>query len=200
MPFPSLVCGVIDTTINQLLTRDASATQRMAPLVNKAFKLTLKEYQQPLFFFFSAQRVEIFNKYEGELDVELTLGLSALAKLQDNGAITQLIKSEQLIIVGDIKLLQQFAELLTDLDIDWPDQLAPYTGDVLAYHSANLITKTASKLKSVATATHRQCGEYLIEELALAPSQLEFIHLSDQIDDVAQQVAQLESRIAQLRS
>ena len=30
MPFPSLVCGVIETTINQLLTLDASATQRMA--------------------------------------------------------------------------------------------------------------------------------------------------------------------------
>lgn len=200
MPFPSLVCGVIETTINQLLTLDSSAAQRMTPLLNKAFKLTLKEYQQPLFFFFSAQRVEVFNKYEGELDVDLTVSLSALGQLQDNGAISQLIKSDQLIIVGDIKLLQQFAELLTNLDIDWAEHLAPYTGDVLAYHGVNLITKTASKLKSLTSATQRQCGEYLIEELKLAPSQLEFIHLSDQIDDVAQQVAQLESRIAQLRS
>jgi ubiquinone biosynthesis protein UbiJ len=199
MPFPSLVCAVIETTINQLLKLDASAEQRIIPLRQKAFKLTLQEYQQPLFFFFSNQRVEIFSDYEGDLDVELTVAASALGKLQDNGAISQLIKSEQLIIVGDIKLLQRFAELLTKLDIDWAEHLSRYTGDVIAYHSTEAAKKIVASVGSLKSATTAQLAQYITEELRLAPSRLEFIHFSDQVSDLDQQLSALESRISQLR-
>jgi len=200
MPFPSLVCAVIETTINQLLALDASADQRIAPLRNKAFKLTLQEYRQPLYFFFNQQRVEILSQYEGPLDVELTVAASALAQLQNNGAITELIKSEQLVISGDIKLLQQFAELLTQLDIDWAEHLSHYTGDVIAYHSVETLNKIGTKLSTLKSAAHEQAAVYLTQELRLAPSQLEFVHFSDQVASLNQDLIELESRISTLRS
>ena len=200
MPFPSLVCAVIETTINQLLTLDASADHRIAPLRNKAFKLTLQEYRQPLYFFVTQQRVEILSQYEGPLDVALTVAASALAQLQNNGAITELIKSEQLIISGDIKLLQQFAELLTQLDIDWAEHLSHYTGDVIAYHTIENLNKIGTKLKMLKSAAHEQAADYLTQELRLAPSQLEFVHFSDQVACLNQDLIELESRISTLRS
>ena len=112
MPFPSLVCAVIETTLNQLLQLDSSAEQRLPPLTGKAIKLTLQEYKQPLHFFFSNQRVEVLAEYEGTLDAELTIAATTLPQLKQSGQITELIKSEQLVIVGDIKLLQHFADLM----------------------------------------------------------------------------------------
>jgi len=200
MPFPSLVCAVIETTINQLLALDSSAQLRIAPLRGKAFKLTLQQYQQPLYFFFNHQRVEILGQYEGALDVELVVSASALGQLQDNGAITKLIKSEQLVIVGDIKLLQQFAELLTKLDIDWAEHLSHYTGDVVAYHSIESLKKISSSLSNLKSATTEQAALYITQELKLAPGQLELVHFSDQVTSLSQRLSELESRISTLRS
>jgi ubiquinone biosynthesis accessory factor UbiJ len=199
MPFPSLVCAIVETTINQLLKLDASTDKRITPLLNKALKLTLQEFKQPLFFFFSSNRVEILSDFEGNLDVELTLSVNALGQLQDNNVITQLIKSEQLVIVGDIKLLQQFADLLTNLDIDWAEHLSHYTGDVVAHHSAEAANNIASKFSRIRKTTKKQLSEYLTQELMLAPSKLEFIHFGDQISELNQRLIALEVRIAQLR-
>ena len=199
MPFPSLVAAIIETTINQLLKLDTSADQRIAPLRGKALKLTLQEYKQPLFFFFSGQRVEILSDFEGDLDVELTVSVSVLGQLQDNGAITKLIKSEQLVIIGDIKLLQQFAELLTNLDIDWAEHLSHYTGDVVAYHSTETAKQAAAKFSTVRQATKQQLSEYITQELRLAPSRLEFVHFCDQIIELNQRLAALELRVSKLR-
>lgn len=200
MPFPSLVCAIIETTVNQLLKLDTSADKRIAPLLDKAFKLTLQEYNQPLFFFFSANRVEILSDYEGELDVELTVSASVLSQLQDNGAITQLIKSEQLVIVGDIKLLQRFADLLTNLDIDWAEHLSHHTGDVVAHHSTEALKNIAAKFGDIRATTKLSVSDYLTQELKLAPCKLEFIHFSDQVSELNQRLSALELRIAQLRS
>ncbi len=199
MPFPSLVCALIETSINQLLTLDNSAKQRLEPLQGKAIKLTLHQINQPLYFFFGSQRVEIFGDYEGELAVDLTVSISALGQLQDNSAITKLIKSDQLVIVGDIKLLQQFGELLTHLDIDWAEHLSHYTGDVIAYHAIENIKTIASKLSSAKNNSNKQMAEYLTQELKLAPSKLEFVHFSDQVAQLNAQLDALELTVAQLR-
>ena len=199
MPFPSLVGAIVETTINQLLILDSSASQRSAPLLGKTFKLTLAQFKQPLFFFFSQNRVEVLCDYEGKLDVELTVSMAALNQLQNNGAITKLIKSEQLVIVGDIKLLQQFAELLSQLDIDWAEHLSHHTGDVIAYHAINSVKSLGVKIKATSQASTSQVSDYLTQELKLAPSQLEYIHFSDQVAALEQQLNVLELRIAQLR-
>lgn len=198
MPFPSLVCAVIETTLNQLLQLDSSAEQRLPPLTGKAIKLTLQEYKQPLHFFFSNQRVEVLAEYEGTLDAELTIAATTLPQLKQSGQITELIKSEQLVIVGDIKLLQHFADLMIKLNIDWEEHLSHYTGDIIAHRSSQFGSKVWSKLSKLQQQNKKQVAEYITQELRLAPGRLEFVHFSDQVNQLNKQLNQLEQRIKQL--
>lgn len=199
MPLPSLICAILETSINQLLSLDDSANERAKPLAGKAIKLNIKELKQPLYFFFANKHIEIFSEYEGPLEVEVSLTLSLLPQLQKSAKITELIKSEQLVIDGDIKLLQQFAELLTNLDIDWPELLSTFTGDVLAHRISSTTSVVISSMKSRSQRTKEQLGQYLNQEIKLLVGQLEFVHFSDQISDLTTQLSQLEQRIQSLK-
>jgi len=198
MPFSSLVGATIETTLNKLLVLSSNSDSALDALSGKTVHIKLNEYKEPLYFYIANRRIEVFGQYEGNISVSLTLGLDTLIALKNKHSISDLIKSDQLIIDGDIKVLQQFSDLITELDIDWTEHLSAYTGDVLAHRIAGQANKASNLIKQQSTNAKHAIADYLKHEAKLAVSPLEYVHFCDQVESVSQQVEELAQRISQL--
>lgn len=195
MPLDNLVCGLLETAVNKLHQLDTSAIQRRKALDGAIITVILKELNKPLYFVISKQQIDILTKYKGQVDCTIRLNLSALHELQNNHRLTHLIKSEQLEVEGDIQLVQQFAQLLTEMDIDWEEQLSSKIGDVLAHKFCYLAKQCQQGLAQHLQQTEKRCAELISEELKLAPNSLQVAYFCEQVNDIEKQCLQLEARI-----
>jgi len=197
MPLDNLACGLLETAINKLHQLDSSAQQRRKMLDGVIIGVMLKELNKPLYFVISKQQIDVLAKYEGPADCFIRLNISALNKLHHNHQLTRLIKSEQLEVEGDIKLVQQFAQLLTDMNIDWEEFLSSKIGDLLAhkfcYHSKQCRQSVSLQLKKI----EKQSAEFITEELKLAPGGLQVAYFCEQVSQLEKQCLQLDARITQ---
>ncbi|WP_028864328.1 ubiquinone biosynthesis accessory factor UbiJ [Psychromonas aquimarina] len=197
MPLDNLLCGLLESGVNKLHQLDTSAQQRRKQLDGLIISVTLKEINKPLYFVISTQQIDILAKYEGQSDCFIRLNISALKELQNNHQLTRLIKTEQLEIDGDIQIVQQFAQLLTEMEIDWEEQLSAKIGDVLAhkfcYHLKQCHKGTVKQLHKI----EKHSAEYITEELRLAPGPLEVMYFCEQVNDLHKQTQALEKRIEQ---
>ena len=191
MSLTNLLCGLLETGVNQLHQLDSSAVIKRKQLNGTIIGVSLKELDFPLYFIISEQQVDVLNKFEGETDCSIHVSMSALKQLQDNHQLTNLIKSGKLEVEGDIQLAQRFASLLTDMEIDWEEHLSHKVGDVIAhkfcYHSKQLFKTAAKKSKVI----EKQTALYLTEEAKLAPSSLEVSYFCDQVKALQKQTDEL---------
>ena len=197
MPLDNLICGLLESGVNKLHQLDSSASQRRKQLDGTIIGVCLKEINKPLYFVISTQQIDILSKYEGETDCFIRLNISALKELQNNHQLTHLIKTEQLEVEGDIQLVQSFAQLLTEMDIDWEEHLSSKIGDVFAhklcYHFKQGQKNLSVQLKKI----EKHGAEYITEELKLAPSPLQVVSFCEQVNDLKKQTDALAQRIQQ---
>lgn len=196
MPLENLVCGLLETGVNKLHQLDSSAVQKRKALDGNIIGVSLKEINKPLFFVISHQQIDLLSHYEGQPDCFIRVNFLALIELQDNHQLTNLIKNGQLEVDGDIKIVQQFAQLLTEMDIDWEEHLANKVGDIVAHKMVYHAKQCKKLIARQSEKSHKQLAEIVTEELKLAPGPLEVAYFCDQVSDIEKQVAALEKKLA----
>ncbi|RJG50708.1 hypothetical protein D1Z90_02915 [Motilimonas pumila] len=194
----NLLSAGIETGINTLQKWDQQGANRRQRLAGRVFSMELKELAQPFFFVVSAQQVDVLGRFEGNPDVAVKLSVSALEDLKDSGKTTQLIKQDKLEVEGDIQLLQQFAELLTEMEIDWEEELSHYVGDVVAHKLCYGAKQLKQGAQKQACRLQGNLAEIITEEYRLAPGPLEVAHFCDEVSVLAEQLQALEMRLAKL--
>jgi len=191
MSLTNLLCGLLETGVNQLHQLDSSAVIKRKQLNGTIIGVSLKELDIPLYFVISDQQVDVLNKFEGQTDCTIRVSFSALKQLQDNHQLTNLIKSGQLEVEGDIQLVQQFANLLTDMQIDWEEHLSQKVGDVVAHKFCHHIKQLFRCVTTQSNTIEKQVALYITEEAKIAPSGLEVTHFCDQVDALNTKTNQL---------
>lgn len=198
MPLDNLLYGLIETGLNKLQQLDSSAQQKRKILDGSVIGVALKELNKPIYFIISQQKIDILNVYDWQPDCFIRLNISAFKELQNNQQLPHLIKTEQLEVEGDIQLAQQFAQLLTEMDIDWEEHLSKKIGDILAhrvcYQGKKAKRNLALKFKTIG----QHNAQFVTEELKIAPSALEVAHFCEQVEEIETQSNDLQSRINHL--
>lgn len=195
MPLDNLVCGFVETAINKLHQLDNSAQKKRKALDGTIVGVSLKEIDKPLYFVISQQQIDILSQYEGKADCFIRLNLLALIDLQDSHQLTSLIKSGQLEVHGDIKIVQQFALLLTEMDIDWEEQLSKKMGDLVAHKLIYHARQFKNQLSKQHNRAQKQLAEIITEELKLVPGPLEVAYFCEQVADIEKQMQALEKKM-----
>jgi len=195
MPLDNLVCGLLETGVNKLHQLDSTAKQKRKALDGTIIGVSLKEINKPLYFVISNQQIDLLSRFEGEPDCFIRLNFLALIDLQDSHQLTTLIKSGQLEVDGDIKIVQQFALLLTEMEIDWEEHLSAKVGDLLAHKMVYLVKQAHKQLTKQSSRAHQQLTEIITEELKLAPGPLEVAHFCDQVSDIEKRLNALEKKL-----
>ncbi|WP_094751578.1 ubiquinone biosynthesis accessory factor UbiJ [Psychromonas sp. CD1] len=195
MSLNDLFCAMLETSLNKLQQFDKSSKVQRKQLAENIIGITFKEFNQTLYFVISEQQIDVLNIYEGHVDCFIQLSVFALNDLKNNQKLTELIRNEQLDIVGDIQLAQQFAQLLTVIDIDWEALLADKIGDVLAHKFFYLINKGNKNIKNKFKNKKNNQLSLLLAEKNISPAPLEVAFFCDQVTEIEQQLLDLEARI-----
>ena len=195
MPLNNLLCGLIEVAVNKLQHLDKTTPQQRKALDGTIIGVTLKDLNQSLYFIINKQKIDVVDSYDGQANSHIKLNLSALKKLQNNDQLTHLIKTEQLEVEGDIKQVQQFAQLLTELNIDWEELLSTQVGDILAHKACYYGRVLQKKLSTKLTELEKHTAQFITEEIKVTPSALELTYFCDQVEELNKQCAAIENRI-----
>jgi ubiquinone biosynthesis protein UbiJ len=101
-------------------------------------------------------------------------------------------------VEGDIQLVQQFAKLLTDMQIDWEEHLSHKVGDVIAHKLCYAVKKGQQGTFAQLAKVQKQTALYVTEEIKIAPSALEVAYFCDQVTSLEMQTEKLSKLMEKL--
>ncbi len=193
MPLPQLLCGVLEKSINTVLSLDPDSCTRLRPLQQKMIAVTLAEVPFPLVF--AVSDVVTLMSHNHEVDCRISTSIPDLMTLQNNGQITAMIQSGALQLEGDIQCAQHFAAVFQQLNIDWEEQLSSVLGDVTAHNAMQFITSLKTRASHNVSALAQASKDALINEKhVVAPTQA-IAQFCDDVATIRSDVARLEARL-----
>ncbi|WP_447877434.1 ubiquinone biosynthesis protein UbiJ [Serratia fonticola] len=193
-----LLTGVLETSLNSLLFRDRSMKAARQRLAGKVLRIELQELSSPLVLLFSEQRLDVLGQSEDSADCKVQTRVPVLLKLRDRQQLSPLMRSGELIVEGDIQVVQQLVGLLDLAEWDPAEWLAPYVGDIAAQGVSQIVGKGLGLLKSGLQSQQRYVAETLTEEWRMAPGPLEVVWFNEEVDATVRSVDALIARLDKL--
>ena len=190
--------GIAEIGSNKLLGMDEQVMQHCKELQGHIIAIELTDLDKTLYCHPGSWGMRLSLQQPGkEVDAAIRgrlLGLVNLS-LQDEKLSTSI--QERIEISGNPKVAQKFQKILTELDIDWEEQLSRFTGDVLAFRIGQGIRKTRQNLQQAFGSLALSGREYLQEESRNMPTLAEFRRFQQGVTDTRHDVDRLEARIEQ---
>ena len=184
MSLNNLAFALIETSINKLQTLDSTAKGKRKQLDNQVISVALKEIDKPLYFAISHQQIDLLSHFEGECDCFIRVSLSAISDLKNNHQLTSLIKEGTLEVEGNIQIAQKFAQLFTEMEIDWEEHLSQKIGDVAAHKLCYFLRQLKTQHKKQCERLEKHIANLITHELKIAPGPLEVVYFCDKVDDI----------------
>lgn len=203
MPTVPLLTAAAETLANKLLALDPDAKQGLKRLQGKRLVINLTDVKQCIALAISEQIdvLALDALPDGdESTCVVTTRLAVLPKLKEASQLTQLIKAGELEVSGELAIAQQFSGILNSLHIDWEEQLAQHTGDVVAYQAFSFARSVGQQLARFGNKSSLILGSALTDEKQLAAHKLAVMHFSDEVSRLRDDAERLESRLSRLES
>ncbi|MGF2254220.1 ubiquinone biosynthesis protein UbiJ [Yersinia ruckeri] len=195
-----LITAALETLLNSLLFRDRSLKAARSRLFGKVLRVELHELNQPLLLVFSDNQVDVLGEWEGSADCTVKTRFSALSKLRDRQQLSPLMRNGELVVDGDIQVVQQLVTLLDLAEWEPAEWLAPYLGDIAAETIGLALRKGGRFWVNHLQQQQEYLAEALTEEWKLAPAPLEVIWFNEEVDAIARDVDALINRLVKMET
>lgn len=183
---------ILEKVIQRYLHLDAQTFARLAQFEGKALLLVFTDWNAAFYLLPTSNGIKILQHYEGTTDTVIRGSTVQLFKLHQRDDFSGVV------IEGDTELGQQFRQLLQQLDIDWEEQLAKITGDVIAHKVANGARNFLQWCKQATRSLQQDLTEFLQEESRQLPPRQEIEDFFQAIAAIRHDVERLEARYTQL--
>ncbi|MCU7920988.1 MAG: SCP2 sterol-binding domain-containing protein [Candidatus Thiodiazotropha sp. (ex Epidulcina cf. delphinae)] len=184
--------------LNQAIRLDPETPARLAPMHGRVIGLELLGLGMSLYLIPGPAGIQLFSEFEGLPDCTLRGSLLDLANMQGSRRSADQLFSGSVQIEGNTTLAQRFGEFLSDLEIDWEEQLSRLTGDVVAHEIGTLVRGAIGWGRALGETAEQDLREYLQEELRLLPGHYETAPFLNEVDRLRDDVERLEARIQRL--
>src|SRR5471030_1168083 len=195
-----LLTAAIETPLNYLFFKERSLKTARMRLVGKILRVELQELNSPLILVFSEHKVDVLAQWDGDADCTVTTRLSVLQKLRDRQQLSPLMRSGELIVDGDIAVVQQLVALFDLAEWEPAEFLAPYIGDIAAQGLTQAITGGFRLVEKGLKRQQSYVAQTLTEEWKLAPGTLEVVWFNDEVTELARELAALDKRFDKLEN
>ncbi len=199
MKLSSGISRSLESVFNRYLRLDPSAGARLASLDGRVIALELRGLDLMLVFSVQDQGIAIIDDPDRKPDTVLRgtpLGITRLGFGRGNATGT--LFSGDVEISGDVETGQAFKAVLDAIDIDWEEQIARFTGDMLAHRLGNAARHAGRWLDHTRLTLERDLSEYLQEELRVVPTRIEIDNLIEDIGRLGMDTDRLEARLRRL--
>lgn len=194
----SLMTALMETSLNHMLFKETVLKPARMRLAGKVMSIELKELNKTITLIFAENHVDVLSQWAEPADCTIKTSLFTLIKLKDKQQLSLLINRGDIVIEGDMQIVQHWSSLL-DLAIWNPAHyLSPYIGDVAAEGLSKVLHKGASLASHLVKRQKIYIKDTLIEEWKMAPSQLELAYFSDEVAQISGSMSELEQRLRQL--
>ncbi len=193
-----VLTAILETVFNRLLLRDPGMQSARLCLVGKVLCIEILEINAPLFVVFSTRRADILSKWEGYIDCRVKADFSVLYKMRDRQQLPLMMRSGELIVEGNIQVIQQVMTILDPADWDLTEYLTPYLGDIVAQSVEQVLHQSMRFLNSSMQKQQQFWAGMLTEEYKLAPDPLQILWFYEEVDAITSSVDNLSARLAMM--
>lgn len=190
----ALLAAVIEKLLRLWMKNIPQWQIQQVCLKGKVIQIHIKEINKTLTFIFG-QQVEVVANSESAVDCYLSLSLSALLQLRNGANLTDLIKNNELVINGDIQVVQQFVQLFIQNRFDIEERLSEIVGDVVAHTLVQQVKSAVTILKNQKNKHQNHLAQVLTEEWRWLPAPLELAYFCEQVEQINRDTQHLENRI-----
>jgi ubiquinone biosynthesis protein UbiJ len=188
---------LLEKAFNNYLALDPEAPEKLAAFDGKLICIEVLGVNKNIYLFVNGSRIDVMPDCDIEPDTVISGTPAALLKLGINRDAAPLLFAREIEIRGDVRLGRQFRALLTEMDIDWEEQLATIVGDVAAHHVMQVFNGLRAWGRSAAENFTDDVGEYLQEESRDVVSGAEMETFFDDVDALRNDTDRLEAKIKQ---
>ncbi|WP_186378078.1 ubiquinone biosynthesis protein UbiJ [Yersinia kristensenii] len=195
-----LITAAIETSLNSVLFRDKSLKAARLRLAGKVLRIELREVSFPLLLVFSERQVDVLSQWDGDADCVVKTDIAVLVKLRDRQQLSSLMRSSELIVEGDIQVVQQLVTLLDLAEWEPAEWLAPYIGDIAAETIGQAVQKSSRFLSKQLQQQQNYLAEAITEEWKMAPAPLEVVWFNEEVDATARATEALTARLVTMET
>ena len=192
---PAMIAAGLETAFNQLLRLDPEMPPRLAELAGAVIAIDLEGLGLSVYLQPDAHGVRVLTEYDGEPTAQISGTPLALARYWRGDKTA----AHTLTMAGDAAVARQFQTLLTQLDIDWEEQLSRIIGDAAAHQLGEFWRGFRHWSRRSSETLLRNGGEYLHYELRALPPRPAVEHFLSAVDALREDADRLAARIARLR-
>lgn len=195
-----LITAAIETSLNSVLFSDKSLKAARLRLAGKVLRIELREMSFPLLLVFSERQVDVLSRWDGDADCIVKTDVTVLVKLRDRQQFSSLMRSGELIVEGDIQVVQQLVTLLDLAEWAPAEWLAPYIGDIAAETIGQVVQKSSRFLSKQLQQQQNYLAEAITEEWKMAPAPLEVVWFNEEVDATARATEALTTRLVTMET
>ncbi|WP_299798074.1 SCP2 domain-containing protein [uncultured Shewanella sp.] len=196
--FSLLLSAGLEAALKQLVDQSPDEYAKLRSIHGKVLCIQLSQLSWPLYLIF-AREIQVLSRYEGDITTRVNADITTLYQLTEGASLTELIKEDKLSIEGDLSLLQTFSHFIQQIELDFAEPMSKYLGDAPTHLLTQGARQAKQDLAKVFIKSRSHIGQLTTEEYKLAPHKIEFIHLSDRIDELVAEIDAMEKRINHLQ-
>ncbi|MGK0375341.1 MAG: ubiquinone biosynthesis protein UbiJ [Arenicella sp.] len=195
-----MLLDLFELASNKTLQHDPQTLERLAKLQGKTMTLKIKSIGQSLSVTPYPEGLQFSHDAPQKVDVTLSATVGAMVKISRDGMDNAKLEPGELEIAGDPIVGQRFAQVISDLNIDWEALLTEHLGE----SPARVVTFAAGQAKVFADESKIKFKDFLNtlikEDMALVADKTEVEGYLDEVDTLRADVDRLNARLERLRS
>lgn len=172
---------ILSSLINRILDRDPEKSERLAKYNSKVIQLELLPLALNLYLIIENTHLRIARENDTSPDVSI-----------------RVTTHKDIEVSGDLIFLQDFKNILSDIDPDWEEGLSKIIGDPLAHAVGDFFRTAQDTQKTFRQQFGRNLTEYLQEETECLPTRHEIEDFYKAVDKLYLDTERLDARLALL--
>lgn len=172
---------ILSSLINRILDRDPEKAECLAKYHGKVIQLELLPIALNIYLIIENTHLNVVRESSTSPDVSISV-----------------TTHKDIHVSGDLVFLQDFKNILSDIDPDWEEGLAKIIGDPLAHQVGNFLRQAHETQKDFRHQFGRDITEYLQEETNCLPTRHEIDDFYKEVDKLYLDTERLDARIALL--
>lgn len=189
---------LLEKAINQCLSCDPETCERLNTLDGKIIQLDMTDWNIAFYLLPTNDNLTLQESIEGEPDTIISGRLYDLFRVGLSDDKSTAMKEFPIKFSGDAHTGIAMQQILSQLDIDWEEQLAQLIGDV----PASLLSKGLQSIrnfgKDITSSLKRNTHEYIFHEAKCIPTKQELGDFYRDVSTLRHDVDRLEAKIRRL--